>query len=483
MRTIKIFTTSIVFLTLFFWASAVHAADLAFTPQVGTITNDSFTVDIVITNNTQPANAVSGSISFPTALLSVASISKAGSIISLWAEEPSYSNTVGTIRFEGVILNPGLTSASGKVLSVRFAKKPQASGVAKLTFSDGAILANDGQATNTIRTLGLASFTLAASAPVPPKEDTTVSTEVVAVPNLVSTTHPNQEGYSSVNIPVFTWDVPAGVTAVRLGYGKSPTVMPIRTYTSALTEKSLEVLADGTYYFAAQFKDASGWGSIARYKFSIDTVAPNEFTVSQANEGEVISIEFNATDDESGIERYEISIDGEAPIVRAAADASPFTIPTESGPGMHYIVVKAVDAAGNTTEASIPVFIPTPPPAPVIALQLPLLNTIPFGITPNNAILVGLASVIILLIALIWYAIVRFMMLRAKVRHDLEFINETLRDDFLTLREHIELHSGHIGPRSKAKAITDKIFKNSKDTIELIERDIEHKIDLLKKKI
>ena len=41
------------------------------------------------------------------------SLSESSSVINFWATQPSFSNTDGTVHFEGVILSPGFTGGRG----------------------------------------------------------------------------------------------------------------------------------------------------------------------------------------------------------------------------------------------------------------------------------------------------------------------------------------------------------------------------------
>ena len=85
-----------------------YAANLSISPSsVITKVGKTFTVDLVVNNNIDAINAASAIVSFPSDSLQVTSISKAGSFITLWAEEPAFSNDKGTVILEGVALNPG----------------------------------------------------------------------------------------------------------------------------------------------------------------------------------------------------------------------------------------------------------------------------------------------------------------------------------------------------------------------------------------
>jgi hypothetical protein len=142
----------------------VYAATLSYSPASGSYTvGKTFTVGIYAGSADQAMNAASGVVSFPPDKLQVVSISKAGSIFSVWVQEPSYSNTVGTVSFEGIILNPGYKGASGKILTVTF--KVKAAGTASITFSSSSALANDGLGTNILKGIGTAKFVLGNAIP------------------------------------------------------------------------------------------------------------------------------------------------------------------------------------------------------------------------------------------------------------------------------------------------------------------------------
>src|SRR3990167_7541668 len=103
---------------------STDAATLSFSPTAESYAvGSTFSVGVSVGSVDQAINAVSGVISFPWDKLEMVSLSKTGSIFSLWVQEPSFSNSVGTVSFEGIVLNPGFTGASGKILSMTFRAK------------------------------------------------------------------------------------------------------------------------------------------------------------------------------------------------------------------------------------------------------------------------------------------------------------------------------------------------------------------------
>ena len=130
-----------------FSAISANAATLNITSTSDSYSvGNSFQVYVVADSKDQALNAIDGAITFPHDKLEVISVSKEGSILSLWTQEPIFSNSTSSIAFSGVALNPGYTGSSGKILGINF--KVKKSGNAAIVFSSGSILANDGMGTN-----------------------------------------------------------------------------------------------------------------------------------------------------------------------------------------------------------------------------------------------------------------------------------------------------------------------------------------------
>ncbi len=146
------------------------AATLTLSPKSAQyVFGKAITINLYVSSPDQAMNAVSAHLSFPTDMLSVTSVSKSDSIIGIWAQDPSFSNTLGTIDLEGVVLTPGFTGSGGKVLSIVF--KAKKAGTADIKFLSGSVLANDGNGTALATTLGKATLTITNEAE--PQEATT----------------------------------------------------------------------------------------------------------------------------------------------------------------------------------------------------------------------------------------------------------------------------------------------------------------------
>lgn len=179
----------IVFSTaLFFIVSPVFAASFSLgAPGTNFEVGKTFSVTVSAQTAGQVINAAAGSLTFPKDIVEVTSISKSGSIVSLWVQEPQFSNTMGMVSFEGIMLNPGF-SGSGKILSVNFRVKN--AGTGNFSFSQGSILANDGNGTNILKDLGTLRITTVAPTlqPVPQPVSATRPEPVVIPEQIVSGT-------------------------------------------------------------------------------------------------------------------------------------------------------------------------------------------------------------------------------------------------------------------------------------------------------
>ena len=156
-NTKKIIKKSLLFVFLLFsvfcFSQKTKAADLVLSSPSNTYSvGSSFSVSVLVnTESGQSINAVSSHITFPKNMLSVVSISKTNSLVGLWATDPDFSNTAGTVDFEGVILNPGFEGSQGKIITINF--KVKSAGSASVFLGASSILANDGQGTNVLANL------------------------------------------------------------------------------------------------------------------------------------------------------------------------------------------------------------------------------------------------------------------------------------------------------------------------------------------
>ena len=349
---IKILTSAIfAFAFLAITPQFVHAANLYFSPSSGShAVGTTLSVSVYVSSADQAMNAASGVVSFPQDKLEATSLSKTGSIFSLWVQEPSFSNSGGTVNFEGIVLNPGFTGAVGKIITINFRVKT--AGQVPLTFSSGSALANDGKGTNILTGLGDAAFSLGGAVPPTAPEATTPGEPgTPQAPEISSPTHSDPTKWYPVDTAKFVWALPSDVIGARLLVGRIPNAVPTITYIPAISSRELDKLEDGIWYFSVRLRNDAGWGSISRFRFQIDTEKPTRFDISEVERGDLTDplakFIFDASDKTSGIDHYKIQIGNESPQVWRDDGSHRYETPA-LGPGSYTLIAKAVDKAGNS---------------------------------------------------------------------------------------------------------------------------------------
>jgi hypothetical protein len=346
-----------------FWihVDVALAANLGVSPSsVTTKVGKTFTVDLVVNNNIDAINAAAVHVTYPADTLSVVSVSKVGSFISLWAVEPTYSNEKGILDLEGVALNPGYNKATGKIISVTF--KALQEGNVSLVIKSGQVLANDGNATDVLKTTGSALVYITDD------KSPAVAVKETVVPVITSPTHPDSNLWYARRDASFEWKIPDGVTAVRTVYSDKETSTPSKVYDPPVTNRSFTADADGVMYMAVQFKNASGWGAISRYKFQIDSQPPESLKASfpdgSVTTNQTPAVLVLAEDALSGLHAITMSIDNGQPTEYPIDSTNLYRLPKQNS-GNHTVVINAVDNAGNISTVSLDYTIQTINP-PVI---------------------------------------------------------------------------------------------------------------------
>ncbi len=286
----------LVITAIFLFPGDVRAATLYLVPASKNIhTGQAFTVAVDVSSVDQAMNAVSGDITFPSNRLQVLSISKSNSIISLWVRDPSFTNSTGggDVHFEGIVLNPGYTGSAGSVITITF--QAVAPGSAAVAFSDGSVLANDGNGTNILTAMQSAAFTItpmvgqAVPDTIPPAAFT-----IAEFPGSVADpTDPR---------PLFTWsttDSGSGIAKylVKIGGGDWFDASTIRVATSTdLYQLPLQAPENGTMLSVEAF-DRAGNITTATTTFSVDPIAAPmvlNYTKTIVNSGQSFQVEGTA---------------------------------------------------------------------------------------------------------------------------------------------------------------------------------------------
>jgi hypothetical protein len=220
---------------------------------------------------------------------------------------------------------------------------------------------------------GVASGTTsgaAVSAPTPVTRTAVVAAGLPTAPVLQVPLYPDQtRWYNQLGEVFMFWNLPPDVTQVETRLSHAPDLVAGQKQTQLLTGQSFGTLSDGVWYLRAQFINNVGMGPPAYYKISIDTTPPLPFQVQIDNatsSNPTPQIQYGTSDSLSGIDHYEIVIDGGVPIVTTSTT---MTLPLQRL-GTHTLTVSAVDLAGNATKSGL-VFDILPLATPQIVFATP----------------------------------------------------------------------------------------------------------------
>lgn len=368
---LKLFFWFFLFFLGFFAANHAEAAILYFNPSSGNYTVENiFTVNVLVNTEAVAINNAEAAINFSNNFLEIVSFTKSGSIFSLWVEEPTFSNSAGTLSFNGGLPTPGFNGAAGKILSLVFRVKKE--GSASLVFSSAAVRANDGYGTNVFKTGIQALFNLISEEELPPP----IVGRVPEAPQVSSPTHPDPEKWYSNNDPEFYWPLPPDVNGVSIYLSKSPTLSPVSVSDGLFGFKSYQNVEDGIWYFHIKFRNSYGWGEITHFKVQIDIKPPQPFEIIVKEGKETTNPQptliFETIDEMSGVDYYEVKVDQQEPIKIAKKE---YKLPPQTL-GKHLIIVKAIDRAGNHTLAMTEINI--------LPIEAPFITDYPQTLLPGS---------------------------------------------------------------------------------------------------
>ena len=331
-----LFALTILFLLLLITSTLFAAgAKLFLSPETGTQYVGSYlSVDVLVNTGGNPTNAYRAVVTYPAAKLEAIAVSTGGSVCSLWIPPtPRYSNDSGTATFEC-----GATKAykgtSGRIGRIDFLVK--AAGKAAVSISAGEVKKADGIGTELLSSRGAASFDL---------QETPVG-----VPVISSSTHPNQNAWYREKAVELAWTATEGADGFSYSLNHKTGDTPDDISEGPAAAKTYPSVADGIWYFHLKSRQTSGWSFTGHFRIQIDNAPPEPFTIVVDPPTEKITraplLSFATTDKLSGIDHYEIAIDGAAPLTTA----SPYQFDRIKG-GIHPITVQAIDRAGNSREA------------------------------------------------------------------------------------------------------------------------------------
>jgi len=378
-------------------------------------------ISMLVDTGGESINAVAATLQFPPDKLQVVNPTASTSFISVWVSAPTYSNTDGTVSFQGGLPNPGIKTSAGVITTITFRVK--APGKATLRFAPNAkVLRNDGNGTNILSATSTAELTFK----VPPP----------AGPIVSSPTHTDQNAWYNNNQVQFVWDAVEGATGYSFIFDQSPKTIPDETVDTTGAAVSQKAEGDGIWFFHVRAKTVT-WGGVTTYPVQIDTTPPAVFTPklgqSVLTTEDIGVLQFTTTDAASGIDRYEVKIlardqqqSGLNTLFIEAA--SPYSLPVLPAGSFNFIV-RAIDRAGNGVEGSLT--------ASVVSGGIPFFARVPLLRNPavaNTALLV----LAMLTIAFVTILIIRRLRLRSTFKHDLKLLEHDAQKKAAALQRELE---------------------------------------------
>ncbi len=489
----------------FLLTQTLFAADILVAPATGSYTpGQTFTVAVRVNPAGTSVNAVEASLKYNPAVLSVVSISKEGSVFSLWTTEPAFSNTAGTITFGGG--SPAPFTAQSNLLSVTF--RTVAAGSGALTVSSASILAADGKGTDVYKNGSGGAFTVgAATTPVTPpptptptpttptkptetaKPDTSSESDKAIVfgdppraPEVGSQAFLDPELWYKSPQGEFTWTLPFDVNVVAVEISTSSTNEPDK-HESAVKDPpvdkfvvSKEVLTDGVQYLSIKYKNQVGWGAVLNRKVQIDTTAPEPFTIDVRAANSTTGfpqLNFAAVDSTSGIDYYEMTIADKEPFRVTPDEAQLGYLLKELEDGTYTIKVVAFDKAGNSREGTVAVLITAGwiKPSEIVDEA-----SIWDFFTAANLFIAFLILIIAMLLGYLWYDRKQNKLKEEKLRRETREIQDQMEKIFSALRDEIYDQINLISKRPR-------LSKKEKEAVEGLNQALEVSETLIEKEI
>jgi hypothetical protein len=483
---VVVLTTALVSYPASLRAQTASQAVLSLTPSAGTVGVGKTLVVNVTVDSTATFNSASAKLNFDKDLLSVQSVSKSSSALTLWAVEPSFSNTDGTIDLEGG--NTAPLTGKKTVLSITF--KGLKEGKAKVGFTSASVLAADGKGTDIVGAKNGAEFDVSVTAPEPvtppppPIPDPGLLGPLPEAPDVTATTHLDEKLFYNAPKAKFIWELPPDVTAVRIAFDVKPQTVPTTSYDPAINEKEYDQLTDGPMYAHVRYKNDAGWGPTTHKKIQVDRTPPPPFTLAvevPASSTDVL-LKFSATDTLSGVDRYEIVVDGgnavQIPPVEVIEGT--YTLANQD-PGDHQLTLKAFDRAGNYTPVEGKFSIEGETEAEIAARLAKAEDEEPkptdWGLIAN----MGQLAFIAFLIGYLWYERKSFRREKYGAKKEADELRDNLGNIFAALREEVGEQVSFLFQKPNPSARDREVMENINEAIDLSEELISKEAEDVRK--
>jgi len=329
-------------------STLIPSASMFASPKNGAVLSGStFDVSFYLDTRGSTANGIELNIKFPQDKLAIVKPAGERSLITVWVQPPSYSNTSGNASFSGVVPG-GIKTSSGLITTITFKALDGAIGTAQIRILESSkVLANDGVGTEMKASFAGATYSIE---PKPP-----------AGAKITSETHPFEQYWYNNNNPTLNWEN-EGASDFSFILDNKPFTVPDNEPDSIDATKSYEDLKDGIWYFHLKARKNNVWGETSHFSIRIDTDPPAGFKpkfqlINEDTQKSGLVI-FLTTDSLSGLDHYEIGAidkslgEGSSPVFIQAE--SPYQMKLPEGKNL-LVVVRALDKAGNVRDEYVDV--------------------------------------------------------------------------------------------------------------------------------
>lgn len=311
-----------------------HAAILYATPESQTVeVNRTAVVDVRLNSEKVVVNAVQARVTFNPDAVDILEVSKAGSFLKLWTEEPKVDYTAGVITFSGGVPN-GSYVINGRLITIVLRPKLVGASTIGIDAGTSGVYLNDGLGTKVSLT----------TKPARLDAQVLASTLVISSPS-----HPNEDTWYQSLTAQFTWNATDGAQYAYI-LNDDPNAIPDTRFGLRTAEATFSDVREGTHYFAITERLPNDtWGPVLRRRVRVDRSAPEPFTVQPTRDvvpGK-LAVVFATSDTVSEVVRYRVQ-EG-AQVVENAT--SPYVLRDQQF--RSDIQVSAFDAAGNERTVTV----------------------------------------------------------------------------------------------------------------------------------
>ena len=483
-RVVGLYTVFVVGLFFVLTQNAfAQSADLSLSPSSGTFeVGKTFSVKVLVDSGDVSVNTGEAQIKFNPAFVNVDSISKAGSVLSLWSTEPAFSNTKGTIDFAGGS-NSGVFSGQKTFLTIVFKAKKE--GEIKIDIVSGQVIAVPAFADILDGKLG-GVYTIGPGTvvEVPPKiepKPTPIPTGPKPTAPEITSSSGDPDSWTNDPDVTFSWELSYGVTSVYLLFDEMLASLPTIDK-GLISERTLTLDEDGEWYFHIAFRNATGLGDATHFGVKVDTEPPGEFTLTALGRDLETELAFTVEDTLSGIDHYEIIIDGGSPLLVTPDKVIDGKYILTVDPGEHTVTVEAYDLAGNMTSSETTVTVTGVKAPPKVASGSPVEDLEEEeGVDWMYFFSLLLVALVAFLTAYIYFLKKSFAKERDQIKIESNEILEKTQLIFASLSNEVEDQVTALANKPILTEVETETMDKLKEALELSEELIDKEIEDVRK--